>query len=108
MGIPASLRAGFRLNTFDQRKGEVTALAPILHQVPGSMAAPLKTSEPHPAPRRFWVGLLVATTGWLAYILSLELLNPRLVPSWHGFLHTAIVRRFPSPGLIPENPVLRR
>jgi hypothetical protein len=68
------------------------------------MAAPLTTSEPHPAPRRFWVGLLVATAGWLAYVLSLELLNPRLVPSWHGFLHTAIVRRFPSPDLIPENP----
>ena len=68
------------------------------------MAAPLKTSEPHPAPPRFWVGLLVASAGWLAYILSLELLNPRLVPSWHGFLHTAIVRRFPSPSLIPENP----
>ncbi|HSE68486.1 MAG TPA: DUF2298 domain-containing protein, partial [Gemmatimonadales bacterium] len=29
---------------------------------------------------------------------------PRLVPSWHGFLHTAIVRRFPTAGLIPENP----
>ena len=68
------------------------------------MASPLTTPEPQPASRRFWVGVLVATAGWLAYILSLELLNPRLVPSWHGFLHTAIVRRFPSPGLIPENP----
>jgi uncharacterized protein DUF2298 len=68
------------------------------------MASPLTTPEPRPSSRRFWVGLLVATAGWLAYILSLELLNPRLVPSWHGFLHTAIVRRFPSPSLIPENP----
>jgi hypothetical protein len=54
--------------------------------------------------RRFWAGLLLATVGWVAYILSLEILNPRLVPSWHGFLHTAITRRFPAPGLIPENP----
>jgi hypothetical protein len=68
------------------------------------MASPLTTTEPQPASRRFWVGLLVATAGWLAYILSLEFLNPRLVPSWHGFLHTGIVRRFPTPGLIPENP----
>ncbi|HEU5154079.1 MAG TPA: DUF2298 domain-containing protein, partial [Gemmatimonadales bacterium] len=68
------------------------------------MASPPTTPEPQPASHRFWVGLLVATAGWLAYILSLELLNPRLVPSWHGFLHTAIVRRFPAPGLIPENP----
>ena len=68
------------------------------------MESPPTTPVSQPASPRFWIGLLVATTGWLAYILSLELLNPRLVPSWHGFLHTAIVRRFPSAGLIPENP----
>jgi hypothetical protein len=68
--------------------------------------ADLNQTNPPPLDpaRRFWVGLLLAIAGWLGYILSLEILNPRLVPSWHGFLHTAITRRFPAPGLIPENP----
>jgi hypothetical protein len=48
--------------------------------------------------------IVLGLAGWLGYVLSLELRNPRLVPSWHGFLHTAIANRFPSPGLIPENP----
>jgi hypothetical protein len=48
--------------------------------------------------------IVLGLAGWLGYVLSLELRNPRLVPSWHGFLHTAIANRFPAPGLIPENP----
>jgi hypothetical protein len=48
--------------------------------------------------------IALGVAGWLGYVLSLEFRNPRLVPSWHGFLHTAIANRFPSPGLIPENP----
>src|SRR6185369_5645111 len=103
-GHPSPSARRVRLNTFrlPESRGDGISTDPAPSS--GSMAAPLKTSEPHPAPPRFWVGLLVASAGWLAYILSLELLNPRLVPSWHGFLHTAIVRRFPSPDLIPENP----
>lgn len=53
---------------------------------------------------RFWPWLLLALTGWLAYVLSLEARNPRLIASWHGFLHTAIANRFPGPGWTPENP----
>jgi hypothetical protein len=30
--------------------------------------------------------------------------NPRLLPSWHGFLHAAIATRFPSDTIPPENP----
>jgi hypothetical protein len=46
----------------------------------------------------------LAVCGWLACVLTLEIRNPRLVPSWHGFLHTAITNRFPTSRLIPENP----
>ncbi|MGE0354827.1 MAG: hypothetical protein AB7Q69_16565 [Gemmatimonadales bacterium] len=57
-----------------------------------------------PTPVRFWTGVLAASAGWLAVVLVLELRNPRLVPSWHGFLHAAIAGRFPSASLVPENP----
>ncbi len=42
--------------------------------------------------------------GWLTLVGVLEWRNPRLVPSWHGFLHSAIVTRFPSSTMVPENP----
>lgn len=48
--------------------------------------------------------IVLGLAGWLGYVLSLEIRNPRLIPSWHGFLHTAIANRFPANGLIPENP----
>ena len=48
--------------------------------------------------------IAIGVVAWLGYVLSLELRNPRLIPSWHGFLHTAIANRFPAGGLIPENP----
>lgn len=48
--------------------------------------------------------IAIGLAAWLGYVLSLELRNPRLIPSWHGFLHTAIANRFPAGGLIPENP----
>jgi hypothetical protein len=48
--------------------------------------------------------ILLGLVGWLGYVLSLEIRNPRLIPSWHGFLHAAIANRFPANGLIPENP----
>jgi hypothetical protein len=54
--------------------------------------------------RRFWLWVLLAVTGWLAFVLSLEARNPRLIASWHGFLHTAIANRFPAPTWTPENP----
>ncbi|MEP7324592.1 MAG: DUF2298 domain-containing protein [Gemmatimonadota bacterium] len=53
---------------------------------------------------RFWGGVALACAFWLALVLVLQARNPRLVPSWHGFLHTAIADRFPSSSLIPENP----
>lgn len=65
---------------------------------------------PDPAPpgggslARFWGATAAALAGWLAFVLSLQIRNPRLIPSWHGFLHTAIVNRFPSPTWVPENP----
>lgn len=49
-------------------------------------------------------GIALGLAGWLGYVLTLEFRNPRLVASWHGFLHTAIANRFPASGLIPENP----
>jgi hypothetical protein len=30
--------------------------------------------------------------------------NPRLLASWHGWLHVAIAEQLPSPTLVPENP----
>ncbi len=48
--------------------------------------------------------ILLGVAGWLAYVLALEIRNPRLVASWHGFLHTAIANRPASGGMIPENP----
>lgn len=57
-----------------------------------------------PRPSRFWPALLTALAIGLGYVLSLELRNPRLVLSWHGFVHVAIAERFPSSGLVPENP----
>lgn len=54
--------------------------------------------------RTFWPWVLLAVLGWLGYVLSLELRNPRLVASWHGFLHTAIANRYPGPSWTPENP----
>ncbi len=52
----------------------------------------------------FWAPVLLAGAGWLALVMVLQARNPRLVPSWHGFLHSAIVERFPASGLVPENP----
>lgn len=54
--------------------------------------------------RTFWPWVLLAVLGWLGYVLSLEIRNPRLVASWHGFLHTAIANRYPGPSWTPENP----
>ena len=57
------------------------------------------------APRgKFWLWVSFAVAGWLAFVMSLEARNPRLIASWHGFLHTAIVNRFPAPSWTPENP----
>src|SRR5215510_5864386 len=58
----------------------------------------------HQKTKRFWPWVLLAVLGWLGYVLSLEIRNPRLVASWHGFLHTAIANRYPGPAWTPENP----
>lgn len=58
------------------------------------------------APARFWSALLATTGGWIAIVVWLLAKNPRLIASWHGFLHTGIAMRFPSPTWIPENPFL--
>lgn len=63
-----------------------------------------ESSSPRVSRGRFWLWVLLALAGWLGYVLSLELRNPRLVASWHGFLHTAIANRFPGPEWTPENP----
>lgn len=71
-----------------------------------TVSGPANQVDPasQPPRGRFWPWVLLALAGWLGYVLSLEWRNPRLVASWHGFLHSAIVTRFPSPGWIPENP----
>src|SRR5262249_39639522 len=52
----------------------------------------------------FWLAMLLAAAAWLIPILWLHSHNPRLLPSWHGFLHTAIAARFPGEAFPPENP----
>lgn len=37
-------------------------------------------------------------------LLVMQWLNPRLLTSWHGFLHAGIAERFPAASLPPENP----
>lgn len=49
------------------------------------------------------VALLMALV-WLGYVLSLQIRNPRLIPSWHGFLHSAIALECGASGWVPENP----
>jgi hypothetical protein len=62
------------------------------------------TNPSPPAARWRWLPVTAACAAWLGYVLSLELRNPRLIASWHGLVHVAIVSRFPSPTLVPENP----
>ncbi|MEO8198931.1 MAG: hypothetical protein ABI679_00285 [Gemmatimonadota bacterium] len=67
-------------------------------------AEPVTVNVASPTGARFWIPVGVAVSAWLTYVLTLEMRNPRLVASWHGFLHTAIANRFPTSAWIPENP----
>ncbi len=52
----------------------------------------------------FWLMVLLAASGWVLIIIWLNADNSRLLPAWHGFLHTGIATRFPSDTIPPENP----
>jgi hypothetical protein len=52
----------------------------------------------------FWPAVAAATIAWTGGLWWFEASNPRLLASWHGFLHAAIASRFPSPTWIPTNP----
>jgi Uncharacterized membrane protein (DUF2298) len=52
----------------------------------------------------FCVSVLLAAAAWVVALLLVHANNPRLLPSWHGFLHAAIATRFPSDTIPPENP----
>jgi len=58
----------------------------------------------NPSRTRFWIAVLAAVAVWEGAVLGLVALSPRLLASWHGFLHAGIATRFPSPAFVPENP----
>ncbi len=53
---------------------------------------------------KFWLAILSVIGIWLGVLLWIHAHNPRLLPSWHGFLHTAIATRFTDGSFPPENP----
>lgn len=57
-----------------------------------------------PSRARFWIAVIAAVLAWEGAVLGLVALSPRLLASWHGFLHAGIASRFPSPTFVPENP----
>ena len=52
----------------------------------------------------FWPLVTVTTIAWVVLVLWQVFANPRLLASWHGFLHAGIASRFPSNTWVPENP----
>ncbi len=52
----------------------------------------------------FWRAVVVVVILWVGAVTWLVSANPRLLVSWHGFLHAGIASRFPSPTVTPENP----
>jgi len=56
------------------------------------------------AERRFFLSTVIVISVWLLIVLHLHAGNSRLLPSWHGFLHSAIAARIPAGTLPPENP----
>ncbi len=53
----------------------------------------------------FGLVALLTAGAWIGPVLWLESRNPRLLPSWAGFLHAAIATRFASSGAVPpDNP----
>jgi hypothetical protein len=63
---------------------------------------PIAFSSPHLF--GFCVSVLLVGVAWVVAVLLVHGNNPRLLPSWHGFLHAAIATRFPSHTIPPENP----
>ncbi len=56
-------------------------------------------------PARFWVEIALVAVVWVGAVLWLHSHNPRLLPSWHGFLHSGIAAAFASGfAMPPENP----
>ncbi len=53
---------------------------------------------------KFALAMASSTAGWMAPILFLQAANPRILASWHGFLHAAIASAVVRTGLPPENP----
>jgi hypothetical protein len=57
-----------------------------------------------PSSRSFWGAVAAFLAAATAVIGWLHWNNPRLLGSWHGFLHTAIANRFSTLAAPPENP----
>jgi hypothetical protein len=52
-----------------------------------------------------WIVIVLAVAAASVCVTTfVQLQNPRVLVSWHGFLHTAIANRFPGPFRTPENP----
>lgn len=54
--------------------------------------------------RRLWIAPAIAAAGACGVAAWLVSANPRLLVSWHGWLHVAIANQLPSATLVPENP----
>lgn len=55
--------------------------------------------------RIHWMVIVLGVAAGSTFLTTfLQLQNPRILVSWHGFLHTAIADRFPGPFKAPENP----
>ncbi|MGH7820588.1 MAG: DUF2298 domain-containing protein, partial [Candidatus Binatia bacterium] len=53
---------------------------------------------------RFWLAVGGAAAAAVGVVAVIQARNPRVLVSWHGFLHAAIVNRSLSDSLPPENP----
>jgi hypothetical protein len=63
----------------------------------------LTRSSPTGPGWRSGLAIAAAALGALLIVVLMRL-DTRVLVSWHGFLHTAIANRFPSPTIPPENP----
>lgn len=72
--------------------------------VPAHAAGGANRGEPADHASHFWLATALAAAAWVASILGLVASSPRLLAAFHGFLHSGVATRFPSPTLVPENP----
>lgn len=67
---------------------------------------PSRHPDAAPAERRpHWSVIVLGVAAASTFLTTcIQAQNPRILVSWHGFLHTAIANRFPGPFKVPENP----